>query len=130
MKIRHGALIAASVATALVAGAAQANEREAKTSTNERFLREAQAAKPAEQRQGMVSGRVNPQTVVHPNGMLSQELDASTMVSTIARRNAQGKIEMVCVNSVEDVERALKAPADFAQRMSPKRGAQEAGNEK
>jgi len=69
------------------------------------------------QKVGMLSGRANPQPEKLADGSIAQELDASTMVYTVARRNADGSIEMVCVNGTEAAQQALKAPA-FAKRVS------------
>ncbi|MDP2005149.1 MAG: hypothetical protein Q8K45_05705 [Rubrivivax sp.] len=69
------------------------------------------------QKVGMLSGRANPAAVVAADGTISQELDAGTMSYSVARRNADGSIEMVCVNGAEAAQKALKAPA-FAKRVS------------
>lgn len=69
------------------------------------------------QKVGMVSGKLNPKAVVLADGTVSQELDAGSMMYTVARRNADGSIEMVCVNGADAAHKALKAPAS-AQRSS------------
>lgn len=69
------------------------------------------------QKVGMLTGRANPQAEKLAGGGVAQELDASTMVYTVARRNADGSIEMVCVNGAEAAQQAMKAPA-FAKRVS------------
>lgn len=69
------------------------------------------------QKVGMLSGRANPQPQQLADGGVAQELDASTMVYTVARRNADGSIEMVCVNGADAAQQAMKAPA-FAKRVS------------
>ena len=69
------------------------------------------------QKVGMLTGKLNPQPVVHADGTVSQELDAGSMMYTVARRNADGSIEMVCVNGSEAAQKALKAPT-FAKRSS------------
>lgn len=69
------------------------------------------------QKVGMLSGRANPQPEKLAGGGIAQELDASTMVYTVARRNADGSIEMVCVNGADAAQQAMKAPA-FAKRVS------------
>lgn len=71
------------------------------------------------QKVGMVSGRVNPQAQRQADGSVVQELDAGTMSYSVARRNADGSIEMVCVNGAEAAEKAMKAPTTFAKRVSP-----------
>ena len=67
---------------------------------------------------GMLTGTLNPQPVSLPGGGVAQELDASTMVYSVARIHADGTIEKVCVNGAEAADKAMKAPA-FAKRMSP-----------
>jgi hypothetical protein len=69
------------------------------------------------QKVGMVTGKRNPQPQKLPGGGVAQELDASTMVYSVARINADGVVEMVCVNGSEAAAKALKAPA-FAKRVS------------
>lgn len=69
------------------------------------------------QKVGMISGRLNPQPQKLANGAVAQELDASTMVYSVARINAEGKVEMVCVDGSDAAEKALKAPV-FAKRVS------------
>ncbi|MDO9071903.1 MAG: hypothetical protein Q7U73_01440 [Rubrivivax sp.] len=69
------------------------------------------------QKVGMISGRLNPQPERLANGAVVQELDAGTMMYSVARMNADGKVEMVCVNGSEAAEKALKAPV-FAKRTS------------
>ena len=69
------------------------------------------------QKVGMLTGKLNPQPVVHADGTVSQELDAGSMMYTVARRNADGSIELVCVNGSEAAQKALKAPT-FAKRSS------------
>ncbi len=69
------------------------------------------------QKVGMLTGKLNPQPVVLADGTVSQELDAGTMSYTVARRNADGSIEMVCVNGAEAAQKAVKAPT-FAKRGS------------
>ena len=57
---------------------------------------------------GMVTGTANPQPVLRADGSTALELDASTMVYTVARRAADGSIEMVCVNGSEAANLAVK----------------------
>jgi hypothetical protein len=65
----------------------------------------------------MVTGTVNPQPQVFRNGMVSQELDATTLMYSVAQVNAEGRVEMVCINSLKSADAALSAPA-FAKRIS------------
>jgi hypothetical protein len=69
------------------------------------------------ERVGMVTGKANPQAKVSRTGAVSQELDASTLMFSVARINAEGKVEMVCVNSLETANSVAKAPT-FAKRIS------------
>ena len=46
------------------------------------------------------------------------ELDATTLMYSVARINADGKVEKVCVSGADDAQKALTAPS-FAKRMSP-----------
>ncbi len=69
------------------------------------------------QKVGMVSGRANPQPQKLAGGGVAQELDAGTMMYSVARRNADGSLEMVCVNGSDAAQQAMKAPA-FAKRVS------------
>ena len=67
---------------------------------------------------GMLTGTPNPQPVSLPGGGVAHELDASTMVYSVARINADGTIERVCVSGAEAADKAMLAPA-FAKRFSP-----------
>ena len=67
---------------------------------------------------GMTTGRANPQAERSGRGGVSVELDASTLMHSVARINADGKVETVCVSGSEDAQKALTAPS-FAKRMSP-----------
>ena len=69
------------------------------------------------QKVGMLSGRVNPQPQRLANGAVVQELDAGTMVYSVARVNADGRVEMLCVEGSEAADKALKTPV-FAKRSS------------
>jgi len=69
------------------------------------------------QKVGMISGRLNPQPEKLANGAVVQELDAGTMVYSVARVNADGKVELVCVEGSEAAKKAMKAPV-FAKRVS------------
>lgn len=69
-------------------------------------MREAKGNK----RVGMATGKIDPQPVVHANGSVALELDESSLTYTVAKRNADGTIEMVCVEGSEAAQNALKAP--------------------
>lgn len=68
---------------------------------------------------GMLTGRANPQPQRLPGGAVGQELDASTLMFSVARIGADGRVERVCINSAQEAERAVHAPA-FAQRFTPR----------
>jgi len=123
MKLSLSKIVAVGVATLGLAGAAQAQNvivrsLDAAESAKVRAAIEAsmQAATRG-QRIGMVTGTVDPQPQMSRNGMVSQELDASTLMFSVARVNAEGRVEMVCINSLESAQAALTAPA-FAKRFS------------
>lgn len=69
-------------------------------------------------RVGMASGKLDPQPITHADGTVEQELDASTMSYSVARRNADGTLERVCVQGNEAAAKAMKAPL-FAGRPGP-----------
>lgn len=69
------------------------------------------------QKVGMLTGKLNPQPMKLAGGGVAQELDASTMMYSVARVNADGTVEMVCVNGSDAAAKAMKAPA-FAKRVS------------
>ena len=69
-------------------------------------------------RVGMASGTLNPQEITYADGTVEQELDESSMSYSVARRNADGTIEMVCVQGKEAATKAMKAP-QFASRPAP-----------
>lgn len=75
-------------------------------------------------RVGMASGKLNPQEVTHADGAVEQELDESTLSYTVARRNADGTIEMVCVQGKDAATKALKAP-QFASRPAVSKASKE-----
>ncbi len=68
------------------------------------------------QRVGMITGTANPRPSALRSGGVSQELDASTLMFSVARVNSEGQIERVCVSSAETAEQAVHAPT-FAKRI-------------
>ena len=68
-----------------------------------------------DRRVGMASGTLNPQALTHADGTVEQELDESTLSYSVARRNADGTVEMVCVQGKDAASKAMKAP-QFASR--------------
>ena len=84
---------------------------------------EAQALRPAAKagaRIGMNTGKVDPKPIVYRNGTVEQELDASTMSYTVARRNADGSMSMVCVTGEDQMKQALKAPTARSKSVAAK----------
>lgn len=73
------------------------------------------AAKPASAiakpgvRRGLATGAINPQPVVHPNGMVSVELDEDSLAYSVARKNPDGSISQVCVTGPQAAARAMKS---------------------
>lgn len=57
---------------------------------------------------GLITGRVNPPPVVYPDGTIEQELDDSTVMYSVARRGADGKIEMYCVPGKTEADKIVK----------------------
>lgn len=70
------------------------------------------------QRIGMITGTVNPTAKRSASGAVTLELDAGTMVHSVARVHADGSIERICVTGLQDAEQAALAPV-FAKRMTP-----------
>ncbi len=58
---------------------------------------------------GLITGRVRPPQIVHPDGTIEQELDDSTLMYSVARRGADGKIEMYCVPGKAAAEQLVKS---------------------
>lgn len=69
------------------------------------------------ERVGMITGTANPRPAALRGGGVAQELDASTLMYSVARINGAGEVEKVCVNSIEAAEKAVQAPS-FAQRIN------------
>jgi hypothetical protein len=66
---------------------------------------------------GMITGEANPQPRKLAGGGVGQELDASTLMFSVARMGADGKVERLCISSAALAEQAVKAP-HFAKRFS------------
>jgi hypothetical protein len=121
LSVKH--LFAASVAAIVMMGSAQAQNvivrsLDASEAAKVRAAVEASmAAAERGQRIGMVTGTVDPQPEALRGGGVRQELDATTLMFSVARINPEGRVEMVCINSVESARAALNAPV-FAKRMS------------
>jgi hypothetical protein len=57
---------------------------------------------------GLITGRINPPEIVHADGTIEQELDDSTVMYSVARRGADGKLEMYCVPGKEAADQIVK----------------------
>jgi hypothetical protein len=79
--------------------------------------RSANAVQP---RIGMNTGKLNPQPIQHADGTVEQELDASTLSYTVAKRNADGSISMVCVTGKDEEAKALAAKPARSAAVSKK----------
>jgi len=121
MKMNFVQLAGAVAAAFVLGGSAQAQhvQVQSKDAAQARATMEASMKAAARgQKVGMLTGQRNPQPVQLAGGGVSQELDASTMVYSVARTNADGSIERVCVTGADEAAKAMQAPA-FAKRMSP-----------
>jgi hypothetical protein len=58
---------------------------------------------------GLLTGKINPAAIVHPDGTVEQELDDSTVVYSVARRNADGSISTYCVPGAKNAERLMRS---------------------
>lgn len=68
---------------------------------------------------GLRSGKPNPQPVTHADGSVEHELDTSTLMHSVARRNADGSISTYCVTGTDRAERLVKASGS-STRMTVK----------
>jgi hypothetical protein len=57
---------------------------------------------------GLLSGKANPQAVRHADGTIQQELDTSSLMYSVARRNPDGTISQFCVTGSDAAERLVK----------------------
>lgn len=68
---------------------------------------------------GRVAGAALP--VRHASGMVSVVLGEEQMMYSVARVNANGKVERVCVQGAEASQQAMNVPASFASRPQASR---------
>jgi hypothetical protein len=73
------------------------------------------AAAKASPPRGLITGRINPPEIVHPDGTIEQELDDSTLMYSVARRGADGKLEMYCVPGKEAADQIVKGKKAVAR---------------
>lgn len=64
---------------------------------------------------GLLTGKANPQPVIHRDGTIEQELDDSTMMYSVARRNANGSISTYCVPGAQNADRLVKGTTAVAK---------------
>jgi hypothetical protein len=120
MKMTFVQLAGAAAAALVLGGSAQAQQVQVQSNdaAQARATMEASMKAAARgQKVGMLTGKLNPQPMKLAGGGVAQELDASTMMYSVARVNADGTVEMVCVNGSDAAAKAMKAPA-FAKRVS------------
>ncbi len=55
----------------------------------------------------------------HKNGTVQMVLDNSTLMYSVARRNADGSISQACVQGEDKAQAATQAPASFAKPLRP-----------
>lgn len=72
----------------------------APTAAESAALDAASSAK-ARQPRGLITGKINPAPVLHPNGTVEQELDESTLSFSMATRNPDGSVGLQCVTGPE-----------------------------
>jgi hypothetical protein len=72
------------------------------------------AAAKSTARVGLATGKLNPGPVRHANGMVSHELDESTLSYSVMRRNPDGSMTMVCVTGAEAAQQALQGTQALA----------------
>ena len=120
MKMNFVQIAGAAAAALVLGGSAQAQQVQVQSNdaAQARATMEASMKAAARgQKVGMLTGKLNPQPMKLAGGGVAQELDASTMMYSVARVNADGTVEMVCVNGSDAAAKAMKAPA-FAKRVS------------
>ena len=120
MKMNFVQIAGAAAAALVLGGSAQAQQVQVQSNdaAQARATMEASMKAAARgQKVGMLTGKLNPQPVKLAGGGVAQELDASTMMYSVARVNADGTVEMVCVNGSDAAAKAMKAPV-FAKRVS------------
>lgn len=57
---------------------------------------------------GLRSGRPNPPAVRYKDGTVEQELDTSSLMYSVARRNPDGSISQYCVTGADAAEKLVK----------------------
>jgi hypothetical protein len=121
-------VLPASAGAQTVARDAETGELRAPTAAEARALSTASPARstpsriqaaPAD-RVGLITGKVNPEPVTHADGTVEQELDASTLVYSVARRNADGTLTRECVTGTAAANKALLAKSRTSKSVVAK----------
>jgi len=115
------AALGAALALSLCAGAqaqrvsrdATTGELRAPTAAEAKALEGSQRAS---QPKGLLTGRVAPAPVRQANGTVEQELDTSTLMHSVARKNADGSVSQYCVTGTQAANRILQASAQSQSR--------------
>jgi hypothetical protein len=82
------------------------------------------------QRSALASASIAPTQTVLADGTVMAETDESHMVYSVARRNADGTVTMVCVQGADQARKFSKTPKNFAkQPVLTARNNREAGYE-
>ena len=67
------------------------------------------------QPRGLLTGKINPQPITHPDGTVQQELDDSTMSYSVATRNADGSTNQYCVTGPQAAADLMKGKKTTAR---------------
>lgn len=78
---------------------------------------EAQALRGSSERRALRSTLAAPSQRALAHGAVSVELDESTLMYSVARRNADGSVSRACVQGEESALQAMKKPANFAKPL-------------
>lgn len=62
----------------------------------------------AVQPRGLLTGRVNPQPVQHADGTVEQELDDSSQIFSVVRRNTDGSLDTACITGKQAADEAVR----------------------
>lgn len=60
------------------------------------------------QPRGLLTGRVNPQPVQHADGSVEQELDDSSQIFSVVRRNKDGSLDTACITGKQAADEAVR----------------------
>lgn len=124
MSTRTSMALAALLATAVGAPAAAAGAQEGMVVARDADTGKLRAATPAEVKalhtqsvvRGMVQRAPAPVVTIRKNGTLQKQLGDRGMVYSVASRNADGKLDMQCVQGEEAAKAALERPANATRQ--------------